>query len=199
MRRLPSPVSGDDGTQAAITMISDVMAFLLSAAVKYRQSGRVRRADVSARPATSALGSPRELTHEPSAHPRRNQGQGRHHPPQSAAGAQCAQCGADRRARRRDRHLRGRSEYRLHRHHRLRQGLRGRRRHQGDGGQSPTWTPSWATSPPTGTGSRARPQAGRSRRSPASRSAAAASSPCSATSSSRPTTRSSASPRSSSA
>ena len=35
------------------------------------------------------------------------------------------------------------------------EGVRGRRRHQGDGGQDPTWTPSRATSPPTGIASRA--------------------------------------------
>ena len=36
---------------------------------------------------------------------------------------------------RRDRRLRGGPQYRLHRHHRIGEGLRRRRRHQGDGGQ----------------------------------------------------------------
>ena len=68
-------------------------------------------------------------------HPRRNQGQGRRHPPQPAAGAQCAQRHGQRGTDRRDRRLRGRRRDRLRRHHRQREGVRGRRRHQGDGGQ----------------------------------------------------------------
>ena len=40
------------------------------------------------------------------------------------------------------------AEHLLHDRHRLRQGLRRRRRHQGNGGQESTWMPSWATSPP---------------------------------------------------
>ena len=47
------------------------------------------------------------------------------------------------------------AEHRLRDPHRQREGLRGRRRHQGDGRQVATWMPSWATSPPTGIASRA--------------------------------------------
>ena len=43
--------------------------------------------------------------------------------------------------------------HRLHRHHRLGEGLRGRRRHQGDGGPRPIRRPISTTSSPPGTGS----------------------------------------------
>ena len=59
----------------------------------------------------------------------------RRHPPQPPAGAERAQRRADGRADRRGRRLRGRRRHRLHADHRLGQGVRRRRRHQGDGGQ----------------------------------------------------------------
>ena len=59
---------------------------------------------------------------------------GPHHA-QPAAGAQRAEPALDRRARPRARRLRGRPGDRLHRHHRHREGLRRRRRHQGDARQ----------------------------------------------------------------
>ena len=85
------------------------------------------------------------------------QGPGRHHPAQPAAGAQRAQRRADRRAR-----ARGRrrsmpiADIGCMLHHRLRQGVRGRRRHQGDGGQVLHRRVHAAISPPTGTRSRVR-------------------------------------------
>ena len=94
--------------------------------------------------------------------------------------------------------VRSRRQHRLHPDHRLGEGVRRRRRHQGDGGQGVHGRLPQQFRRQRGRASRA-PASRWSRRSRASRSAAAASSPCSATSSSPPTTPSSASRRSSSA
>ena len=68
-------------------------------------------------------------------HPDRNQGPRRHHPAQPTEGAECALRRPGARARPGARRLRGRSRHRLHGADRQRQGLRRRRRHQGDEGQ----------------------------------------------------------------
>ena len=67
-------------------------------------------------------------------HPGRDQGPGRHHPAEPAEGAERAVRRAGRGARPGARRLRGRCRHRLHRPDRQREGLRRRRRHQGDEG-----------------------------------------------------------------
>ena len=64
--------------------------------------------------------------------PRHHQGQSRAHHAQPPARAERAQHAAHQRAQPRARRVRGRPRDRLHRHHRQREGVRRRRRHQGD-------------------------------------------------------------------
>ena len=68
-------------------------------------------------------------------HSRRAARRGRHHHAQPAGGAERAERGADRRARRGVGRPRGRRGDRRDRADRQREGLRRRRRHQGDGGE----------------------------------------------------------------
>ena len=117
-----------------------------------------------------------EQAHGVRDHHRRNQGPRRHRPAQPPQRAQRAQRPADRRAVRGARRLRGRRRHRLHRHHRQREGVRRRRRHQGDAGQDLHAGLQGGLHLQVGPGRRA--AASRwSRRWPASRWAAAASSP----------------------
>ena len=79
-------------------------------------------------------------------HPRRPRGPRRHHHAEPAQGTQRAQQPGDGRSHHRGSRIRRRSRHRRDRHHRQREGVRGRRRHQGDGRACPSPTCSARTS-----------------------------------------------------